>query len=41
MYIVEPPESGHPRDQGQVSAYGRCPLTGGVRLRESEKKKLL
>ena len=26
---VEPPVSGHPRDRGLVSVYGRCPPTGG------------
>ena len=28
-YTVEPPVSGHPRDRGLVSVYGRCPPTGG------------
>ena len=28
-FTVEPPVSGHPRDRVEVSANGRCPLTGG------------
>ena len=29
LSTVEPPVSGHPRDRGLVSVYGRCPPTGG------------
>ena len=29
IHTVEPPVSGHPRDRGLVSVYGRCPPTGG------------
>ena len=28
-FSVEPLVSGHPQDQGKVSAYERCPPTGG------------